>query len=144
MSGSDGRYEWMRRRRRRSDPDVPAALEIEVIPDSAPRIEILAPATDTTVSALDTIPLSFLARMIMGLPRLLRVWRQPEAGVASPETTRPLLSQPMTQWTGDATLSLPALGVLAGEPYTSSRPPSMVAVATEGLEPRARPSGSWA
>src|SRR5215203_667190 len=111
-----GRYEWNAAGVAGAISEVPAALEIEVIPDSAPRIEILAPATDTTVSAVDTIPMSFLATDDHGLSTVtLRIWRQPEGGTAEPETTRPLLTQPMTQWTGDATLSLPALGVQAGE-----------------------------
>ena len=111
-----GRYEWNAAGVNGPIAEVPAALEIEVIPDSAPRIEILSPAVDTTVSPADTISLSFLATDDHGLSTvMLRVWRQPEGGTASPETTRPLLSQPMTQWTGDATLSLPALGVEAGE-----------------------------
>ena len=66
------------------------------------------PATDTTVSAVDTIPLSFLATDDHGLASVvLRVWRQPEGGAAMPETKRPLLSQPTTQWTGDARCPCP-------------------------------------
>jgi hypothetical protein len=122
-----GRYEWSAAGVGGRITEVPAALEIEVVPDSAPRIEILSPATDTTVSAADTIPLSFLATDDHGLATvLLRVWRQPEGGTAMPDTTRPLLSQPMTQWTGDATLSLPALGVQAGEAV------HIVAIAVDG------------
>ena len=84
MSGiRTGRYEWSAAGVDGPISEVPAALEIEVIPDSAPRIEILAPTTDTTVSAVDTIPLSFLATDDHGLATvLLRVWRQPEGGVA--------------------------------------------------------------
>ena len=111
-----GRYEWSAVGVGGPIVEVPAALDIEVVPDSAPRIEILAPATDTTVSPADTIPLSFLATDDHGLRSVvLRVWRQPEGGSAMPETIRPLLSQPTTQWTGDATLSLPSLGVTGEE-----------------------------
>ena len=111
-----GRFEWTAAGVGGPIVEVPAALDLEVVPDSAPRIEILAPATDTTVSAADTIPLSFLATDDHGLASVvLRVWRLPEGGTAMPETTRPLLSQPTSQWTGDASLSLPSLGVQAGE-----------------------------
>src|SRR4051812_3877636 len=111
-----GRYEWNAAGVGGPIADVPAALEFEVIPDSAPRIEILAPATDTTVSALDTVPLSFLATDDHGIRSIvLRMWRQPEGGAAMPETRRPLLSQPSTQFQGDASVSLPSLGVAAGE-----------------------------
>ena len=111
-----GRYEWSAAGIGGPIADVPAALEFEVVPDSAPRIEILAPGADTTVSAADTIPMSFLATDDHGLSSvILRVWRQPDGGSAMPETARPLLSQPTTQWTGDAALSLPSLGVQPGE-----------------------------
>jgi hypothetical protein len=111
-----GRYEWSATGVGGAITELPAALELEVVPDSAPRIEILAPATDSTVSAADTIPMSFLATDDHGLASVvLRVWRVPEGGAALPETSQPLLSQRTTQWTGDASLSLPALGVQAGE-----------------------------
>ena len=111
-----GRYEWSAAGVAGPITDVPAALEFEVVPDSTPRIEILAPGGDTTVSAADTIPMSFLATDDHGLASVvLRVWRQPDGGTAMPETDRRLLSQPSTQWTGNATLSLPALGVQPGE-----------------------------
>jgi len=111
-----GRYEWSAAGVAGPITDVPAALEFDVVPDSAPRIEILAPATDTTVSAADTIPMSFLATDDHGLASIvLRVWRLPEGGTAGPETKRPLLSQPSSQWTGNAIVSLPDLGVQPGE-----------------------------
>ena len=122
-----GRYEWSAAGVAGPIADVPAALELEVVPDSAPRIEILAPGGDTTVSAADTIPMSFLATDDHGLGSVvLRVWRHPEGGSALPETSRPLLSQPSTQWTGNATLSLQALGVEPGEAV------HVVAVAVDG------------
>jgi hypothetical protein len=111
-----GRYEWSAAGIGGPIADVPAALEFDVVPDSAPRIEILSPGTDTTVSAADTIPMSFLATDDHGLASVvLRMWRQPDGGSAMPETSRALLSQPVTQWTGDAALSLPSLGVQPGE-----------------------------
>jgi len=111
-----GRYEWSAAGVGGPITEVPAALEIDVVPDSAPRIEILSPGADTTVSAADTVALSFLATDDHGLASVvLRVWRQPDGGVAGPETVSPLLSQPTSQWTGDAALSLPSLDVQPGE-----------------------------
>ncbi|HEX5073745.1 MAG TPA: hypothetical protein VFW03_11085 [Gemmatimonadaceae bacterium] len=122
-----GRYEWSAAGLTGPITELPAALEFEVVPDSVPHIEILAPATDTTVSAGDTIPMSFLATDDHGLASVvLRAWRQPEGGTAMPETKRPLLSQPSTQWTGNAVVSLPALGVQPGEAV------HLVAVAIDG------------
>jgi len=122
-----GRYEWSAVGLAGPITELPAALEFEVVPDSVPHVEILSPATDTTVSAADTIPMSFLATDDHGLASVvLRAWRQPEGGTAMPETKRPLLSQPSTQWTGNAVVSLPALGVQPGESV------HLVAVATDG------------
>ena len=122
-----GRYEWSAAGVAGPITELPAALEFEVVPDSVPHIEILAPATDTTVSAGDTIPMSFLATDDHGLASVvLRVWRQPEGGTAMAETKRPLLSQPSTQWTGNAIVSLPDLGVQPGEAV------HLVAVAIDG------------
>jgi hypothetical protein len=122
-----GRYEWSAVGLAGPITELPAALEFEVVPDSVPHIEILAPTVDTTVSAGDTIPMSFLATDDHGLASVvLRAWRQPEGGTAMPETKRPLLSQPSTQWTGNAVVSLPALGVQPGEAV------HLVAVAIDG------------
>jgi hypothetical protein len=111
-----GRYDWSAAGVGGPITELPAALEFEVVPDSAPHIEILSPGADTTVSAADTIPLSFLATDDHGLTSVtLRVWRQPDGGTAMPETARPLLSQPSSQWTGNATLSLAAIGTEPGE-----------------------------
>ena len=122
-----GRYEWSATGVAGPIGDVPAALELEVVPDSAPRIEILSPGADTTVSAADSIPLSFLATDDHGLATVaLRVWRHPDGGAAMPETNRPLASQASTTWNGAATLSLAALGAQPGEAV------HVVAVATDG------------
>jgi hypothetical protein len=41
--------------------DVPLPLEIEIIPDSVPRVELVSPATDTLVATTDHIPLQITA-----------------------------------------------------------------------------------
>jgi hypothetical protein len=41
--------------------DVPLPLEIEVIPDSVPRVELVSPATDTLVATTDRVPLQITA-----------------------------------------------------------------------------------
>ena len=122
-----GRYEWNAAGIAGPIRDLPAALELEVVPDSAPRIEILAPGGDSTVSAADTIPMSFLATDDHGLASVtLRIWRQPDGGSSMPEITKPLLSQSVSQWNGNAVLSLPDVGVQPGEAV------HVVAVATDG------------
>ena len=47
--------------------DVPLPIEIEVIPDSAPRVELVAPAIDTLVAATESIVLQITATDDHGL-----------------------------------------------------------------------------
>ena len=56
-----GRYEWAAVGRTGPITDVPPALEIEVVPDAAPVVEILAPGGDTTVTAGDSLKVSVMA-----------------------------------------------------------------------------------
>jgi hypothetical protein len=56
-----GRYEWAAIGRNGPITDVPPALEIEVVPDSAPVVEILSPGGDTTVTAGDSLSVSVMA-----------------------------------------------------------------------------------
>ena len=56
-----GRYEWAAIGRTGPISDVPPPLEIEVVPDSAPKVEILSPGGDTTVTAGDTLSVSVMA-----------------------------------------------------------------------------------
>jgi hypothetical protein len=56
-----GRYEWSAIGRTGPISDVPPPLEIEVVPDSAPHVEILSPGGDTTVTAGDSLSVSVMA-----------------------------------------------------------------------------------
>jgi hypothetical protein len=56
-----GRYEWSAVGRTGPISDVPPPLEIEVVPDSAPHVEILSPGGDTTVTAGDSLSVSVMA-----------------------------------------------------------------------------------
>lgn len=72
---SSVRYEWRATGRSGPIADVPPALDLEVMPDSAPQVDIVSPANDTTVSAGDTIAVSVLATDDHGLASvLLRSW----------------------------------------------------------------------
>ena len=55
------RYEWFATGVSAPIADVPLPIEIDVIPDSAPRVELVSPPTDTIVATVPTIPLQVTA-----------------------------------------------------------------------------------
>src|SRR5262245_54191522 len=72
-----GRYAWLANSANGPITDVPLPLELEVVPDSAPRVELVAPAIDTIVAGDDKITLRATATDDHGLARVEVVtWRQ--------------------------------------------------------------------
>jgi hypothetical protein len=70
-----GEYRWSATGVSGPITDVPLPLELEVLPDSAPRVEILSPGGDTTFTAGDSVTLSFMAADDHGIARLtMRTW----------------------------------------------------------------------
>ena len=64
--------------------DVPLPLELEVVPDSAPRVELVSPATDTIVAGDDRITLRATATDDHGIARVEIVsWRRATGGQRS-------------------------------------------------------------
>jgi hypothetical protein len=55
------RYEWFALGATSPIADVPLPIEIDVIPDSAPRVELVSPPTDTIVATVSSIPLQVTA-----------------------------------------------------------------------------------
>ena len=62
-----GRYAWIADGTTGPIADVPPPLELEVVPDSAPRVELVSPATDTIVAGDDSITLRATATDDHGL-----------------------------------------------------------------------------
>ena len=107
---ASGRFEWSADGVSGAINDVPAPLDLEVIPDSAPRVEILAPAGDTTVSSGDTITVSVLATDDHGLAGVaLESWLVTADRQSHPMTARAIAEQPSIQWAGDASVATDAL-----------------------------------
>jgi hypothetical protein len=70
-----GEYRWSAMGVSGPISDVPLPLEIEVLPDSAPRVEILSPGGDTTFTAGDSVTVAFMAADDHGVARVtLRSW----------------------------------------------------------------------
>ena len=80
-ASSGGRWMWMARGERGPVADVPAPLDVDVLPDSAPRVEIVDPAHDTVALAGNELALRAAASDDHGLATVtMRSWREMASG----------------------------------------------------------------
>ena len=95
--------------------DVPAPLELEVLVDSAPRVEITAPTGDTVLAAADKVGLGLTASDDHGIATLaLRIARL-GAGGDGPGIGQPIGSSVGTSWVGVASVDVAALQLQPGD-----------------------------
>jgi hypothetical protein len=111
-----GRYVWSASGSGGDIADLPAPLEVEIVPDSAPHVEIIAPTRDSTVASTDSIVVSVLASDDHGLGTVqLRTWTKSAGKAAVSQPDQALADNPSTQWSGDALLDLSTLSLQAGD-----------------------------
>jgi len=95
--------------------DLPAPLEMEVLPDSAPRIEIREPTVDTVIVADDTVSLGLTASDDHGIAtvavRIARAGTDAERDAA----TQPVASAVGTAWVGPAAVDLAPFALRPGD-----------------------------
>jgi hypothetical protein len=95
--------------------DLPAPLELEVLPDSAPRIEITAPTGDTIIAGGDRVGLGLTASDDHGIAAIaLRIARVASVGEGAP-IGQPVASSVGTSWVGAATVDVSALQLQPGD-----------------------------
>ncbi len=110
VASTSGHYTWSAVGAAGPIIDVPSALDLDVLPDSAPRVEILSPGRDTTAAATDTIALSILATDDHGIGGVLvRSWIVNARGETRGLATRPVAMPNESQWSGETPLSMSAL-----------------------------------
>jgi hypothetical protein len=79
--------------------DLPLPLELEVVPDSAPRAEIVTPHGDTAVAADDRVGIRVAASDDHGLSTVeLRTWSQNAQGKEGPVVAQKLAANTSTVW----------------------------------------------
>jgi hypothetical protein len=111
-----GRWTWRAAGAQGVIADVPAALELTVLADSSPRIEILTPRTDTIVAAGDRIELRAEASDDHGIGSIvLRSWRRQGSGHTMPEVTQALTAPAEPRWLGTVPLDLAPRGLEPGD-----------------------------
>ena len=104
------RLEWSARGSDGTIPDLPPALELTVLADSAPRIEITSPPGDTLLIAGDSAALGLGASDDHGIAAVrLRIMRGEQA------REQPVAGAVGSAWAGVAPLNLTTLGLAAGE-----------------------------
>jgi hypothetical protein len=92
-------------------PDLPPPLEITVVADSAPRVDIAEPKGDTILASDDRIGLGITASDDHGIARVaLRVLRASDAAAQ-----QGVASAVGTSWAGTASLDVGALALQPGE-----------------------------
>ena len=75
------KYAWIATGASGQIADVPLPLELEVVPDSAPHVDLVSPTTDTIVAGEDKIPLHASASDDHGIARIeMLSWKQGAAG----------------------------------------------------------------
>jgi hypothetical protein len=104
------RLEWTVRSADGTVPDLPPPLELEVLADSAPRVEITSPSGDTLLVAGDSAALGVGASDDHGIAAVrLRVTRGMQANITA------VAGAVGTAWAGAAPLDLSTLGLGAGD-----------------------------
>ena len=111
-----GRWMWRARGERGAVADVPAPLEVDVIPDSAPHVEIVDPAHDTVELAGNELLLRASASDDHGIAAVtMRSWREMASGTAQPAVEQPLAAPSAPEWSGSATIDASVRGLQPGD-----------------------------
>ncbi|MGQ0538458.1 MAG: hypothetical protein ACT4R6_05895, partial [Gemmatimonadaceae bacterium] len=106
IAHASGSFTWDAAGKAGPIADVPEPLELDVLADSAPSVEILAPGRDTLASEGDSIGVAVLAADDHALATVaLRVTLVDGAGSARAPDVRALFSERVPQWSGETILS---------------------------------------
>ncbi|MGH7648847.1 MAG: hypothetical protein ACREND_12070, partial [Gemmatimonadaceae bacterium] len=121
-----GRWAWTASGAKGAIADVPQPLELEVVADSAPHIDIVSPAHDTIVLADAQVALRLTAGDDHALSDItLRTTRRMADGQAMPEVAQDLASPNTPTWTAVVPLDLAPRQLAPGDLL------SVVAAATD-------------
>lgn len=111
-----GRWSWFAFGSRAPITDVPLPLEIDVIPDSAPSVELVSPATDTLVATVDRVALQVTVTDDHGLDEIeLHAARQVAGGKREASAAQRLAAFQGTVWNGTPTVDLSPFELKAGD-----------------------------
>ncbi len=127
VAETPGQWSWLAASATAPIADLPDPLQVDVIPDSAPHVEILSPARDSIVTPGDQIPLSISASDDHALASVvLRTWRTAATGAVLPDVFQVITDSAAQQWTGVSVLDLASRALQPGDALR------IVARATDG------------
>ena len=96
--------------------DVPLPIELDVVPDSAPRAEIIDPPTDTIIAPDESVSVHAAANDDRGLASVeLRSWKVSAGGGAEAPVVARLTTSAGLAWDGQVPLDLTQRGLQPGD-----------------------------
>ena len=111
-----GHFTWFANGAMGAIPDLPQPLDLEVVTDSAPQVEVLAPAHDTIVLPDARLTLRVAASDDHGLSDVtLETRRKMGDGALMPALAQTLAAPHAPQWSGDQPLDLSARDLQPGD-----------------------------
>lgn len=111
-----GRWEWRAEGASGTIADVPSALELEIIPDSLPAVEIVSPGGDAVAAPGERVVLRGAATDDHGFASVsVRSWRVTADGRTLPAISERLSGPAPAPWSGDVSLDLAARELLPGD-----------------------------
>jgi hypothetical protein len=109
------KYAWIATGASGPIADVPLPIELEVVPDSAPRVDLVSPATDTIVAGDDRIPLRATASDDHGISHIeMLSWKQGPTGMQN-TVVQKLTDAASAVWDGAAVIDLAQRGLKPGD-----------------------------
>jgi hypothetical protein len=113
---SSQHWRWFAFGERIAIADVPLPLEIDVIPDSVPTVELVQPATDTVVAAVERIQLQITASDDHGVSLVeLIATRRVARGKAETPVVAKIAAQQGPVWNGAPTVDLAPFELQPGD-----------------------------
>ena len=111
-----GHFTWFANGAMGAIPDLPQPLDLEVVTDSAPQVEVLAPARDTIVLPDARLTLRVAASDDHGLSDVtLETRRKMGDGALMPALAQTLAAPHAPQWSGEQPLDLSARDLQPGD-----------------------------
>ncbi|MHB1864524.1 MAG: hypothetical protein ACYCVL_16375, partial [Gemmatimonadaceae bacterium] len=112
---ASGSWQWFARGADAAVQDLPAPVDVTLVPDSAPQVDILAPRSDTLVAATDQVTLQGAASDDHGLSVVqVQAWTAGPGGTRV-ETTQRLAANLGPAWGGDVVVDLAARHLHPGD-----------------------------
>lgn len=116
VAARGGRWEWRAAGIAGPIADLPPALEIELVADSAPTVAIVHPGSDTTITPNDRVALAIEAGDDHGLAHVqLRAWKVGADGRAGAAVVTRIGEAVGGRWAGEVPLDAAAYGLVPGE-----------------------------